>query len=114
MPGATYWHSPVFFFGTIRIGPSVSSLLCSRLEVKESDGNCQLLLFSKVHEDWNHSSVIGRNAAIIAKENLRIAGKRRLIDLVVDEGSSAIDAARQREPCQRAFSVSSIIKDNVY
>src|SRR5438105_2219383 len=84
------------------------------LEMKQRDRDRQFLLFSEVHEDWNDPSVVGRDAAVIAKENFGIAGKRRLVDLVIDECVPAIDAARQRELRQRAFSITPIIKYDVY
>ena len=80
--------------------------------MKERHRNCKFPVLGEVHEDRNHPAVVSGNAAIVPEEYFRIADKRRLIDLVINECVAAIDAPGQFEFRLRALGVAAI--DPVY
>ena len=65
--------------------PSVNSLLRSGFEMKQGNGNGELLVIVEVHEDGDHTAVIGGDAAIVTEEYFRVASEWRHIDLVINE-----------------------------
>src|SRR5205085_7293900 len=88
-------------------------LLCARLEAEDGGGEGEFFIACEVHVGRNYAPAVSRDAEVVAEENLYVASKRLLIDLVVDERAPAVGAARKRQAGERAHRIAAVVEGDV-
>src|SRR2546423_14095957 len=88
-------------------------VLRARLEVEDGGGDGQVSIVNEMHVHGDDTPVVSRDAVVVAEEDKRVTSEGRLIDLVVDEGVTAVRAAGQGQPCARVFVVAAVVEDYV-
>src|SRR5688500_8060314 len=67
-----------------------------------------------MHEDWDHSTIVSRNTAVVAEKHPAVTRKWRQVDPVVYKCPTTVNTACHRELRGRAGCVPPVIKDCVH